>query len=143
MKNIYRIIIYILAAAILFGAGFFTGHETAQTAAPEQSANAAKNAAALSAVISIKDGSHVLKGKITLSKDETAFSLLQKFTNKQHIEMNSSGNGKMVYVTSLNNKKASKNTGWLFTVNGKQPNVGAGAVKVKKNDQIVWHYSKF
>ncbi|MET1249135.1 DUF4430 domain-containing protein [Sporolactobacillus sp. STCC-11] len=142
MKTIYRVIIALLAAAVLFGAGFWSGHQTAQNAASSPAAHAAQTTAS-SAFISIKNGSHVQEGKITLSKNETVFSLLQKFSKKQHLEMSSSGSGKMVYVTSLNNKKASQNAGWLFTVNGKQPNVGAGAVKVQKNDQIVWYYSKF
>ncbi|WP_165364313.1 DUF4430 domain-containing protein [Sporolactobacillus sp. THM19-2] len=139
MKSFYRIIIYLIAALLLFGAGFLTGQKTAPKTVSDPPAE--KSAV----FISIDDGSDagVQKGKITLSEDETVFTALQKFTEAKHIEMSSSGKGKMVYVTSLNHKKAAKNAGWLFTVNGKQPDVGAGAFTVHKNDRINWHYSHF
>ena len=53
---------------------------------------------------------------------------------------NSSGT---VYVDGISDVVASEtgaNAGWLFTVNGETPSVGADGVQIADGDEIVWKF---
>lgn len=37
----------------------------------------------------------------------------------------------------------SDTTGWIFTVNGELPDVGAGEITIEEGDKIVWSFIDF
>lgn len=98
---------------------------------------------AASATIELKNGNKVVKDQIPVTKGETALQQLKSYTSAHHIEIAITGSGNMAYVVSLENVKAGGKSGWMFSVNGKVPNVGAGATPVKPHDTVIWYYSKF
>lgn len=85
------------------------------------------------------------QGSVTYQSNDSVFSELQRFTKTKNIELGYSGFGSSIYVSSINNQKASQTSpasGWMYTVNGKAPNISAGAYHVQPNDTINWYYSK-
>ncbi len=49
------------------------------------------------------------------------------------------------YIDGINGVVASEtgaNAGWLFTVNGETPSVGADALEIADGDNIVWTFYK-
>lgn len=50
------------------------------------------------------------------------------------------------YVTEINGFAQgdySDTTGWIFTVNGELPDVGAGEITIEEGDKIVWSFIDF
>ena len=50
------------------------------------------------------------------------------------------------YVTEINGFTQgdyTDTTGWVFTVNGEMPDVGAGEITVEEGDEIVWRFIDF
>lgn len=44
------------------------------------------------------------------------------------------------YVTAINGQAAGPNTGWTYSVNGTEPNVGCSSYEVSSGDAIVWEF---
>jgi hypothetical protein len=84
-------------------------------------------------------------GSAAYRSGDSAFSELQQFTQAKGIQLSYSGFGSSIYISSINYQKAgqtSPSSGWMYTVNGKQPNISAGAYRTKSDDKIVWYYTK-
>ena len=50
------------------------------------------------------------------------------------------------YVTEINGFTQgdyTDTTGWVFTVNGEMPDVGAGEITVEEGDKIAWNFIDF
>jgi hypothetical protein len=64
---------------------------------------------------------------------------------KQVADVETSGEGEMAFVTSIDGKEAdqAKKEFWELVINGKSSQVGAGVYKVKSGDEIKWQISKF
>ncbi len=56
------------------------------------------------------------------------------------IPFSASGGAFGAYVTAINGRAAGPNTGWTYTVNGAQPNVGCSSYEVSSGDAIVWEF---
>lgn len=56
------------------------------------------------------------------------------------IPFSASGGAFGAYVTAINGWAAGPNTGWTYTVNGAQPNVGCSSYEVSSGDAIVWEF---
>src|SRR5690349_21236488 len=78
--------------------------------------------------------------KIDVKKGTTALDLLKKTT-----KLETKGEGKDAFVTSINGKKANdeKHEFWAFYVNGKQAQVGAGSYILQNNDKITWKIENY
>ncbi len=78
--------------------------------------------------------------KIAIEKGITALDLLRK-----KAVVKAQGKGKNAFVLEINNLKAKKEKKeyWAFYVNGKPSSVGAGAYKLKPNDQITWQIKTY
>ncbi|WP_010632790.1 DUF4430 domain-containing protein [Sporolactobacillus vineae] len=84
-------------------------------------------------------------GSAAYHSGDSVFSELQQFTQAKGIQFSHSGFGSSIYISSINNQKAgqtSPSSGWMYTVNGKQPNISAGTYRTKPGDKIVWYYTK-
>ena len=61
------------------------------------------------------------------------------------LDLNVNSSSGTVYVDGINGVVASQtgpNAGWLFTVNGETPSVGADALQISDGDEIVWKFYK-
>ena len=63
----------------------------------------------------------------------------------QVADIETSGEGEMAFVTSINGRKAdeAKKEFWELLINGESSQVGAGSYKVKNGDKIEWRISRF
>ncbi|QAT62283.1 DUF4430 domain-containing protein [Acidilutibacter cellobiosedens] len=95
-----------------------------------------------SAYIYVKgyDGIIVDEEKVDINKGETVLGLTKRVLNRKNIEyVERSG-----YIASIDGQgemDKGPGSGWMYSVNGKFPNVGAGSVKVEDGDYIRWLYT--
>lgn len=84
--------------------------------------------------------------KVKLREENTAYDILQLACQANDIQLDAvytpmySG----YYVKGIGylyEKQAGRMSGWLYQVNGKVPNVGAGSYKLKDGDKIMWIYT--
>lgn len=79
-------------------------------------------------------------GGVEIEEGKTALDLTKKV-----VEVETSGEGEMAFVTKIKNREAdsSNNEFWELLINGESSQVGAGSYKVKDGDKIDWKISKF
>lgn len=145
MKKTFKSAIYLVAIAVivLIGVFVYRADYSHPAAAHKEKVSQIKKNVTKTAIIELKNGNKIVTDKIPVTKGETALQELESYTSSHHIEMAVTGSGKMAYVTSLENIKAGGKKGWMFSVNGKEPTVGAGATVVKPDETIVWYYTQF
>lgn len=81
---------------------------------------------------------------VEIKDGDTVFDVLVKATRKKGIHMEYTGSGTSAYIEQTNNLyefDAGSESGWRYTVNGKNVNYGCGAYKVKANDVIKFSYT--
>ena len=77
---------------------------------------------------------------------ETVWDVLQRVAKSKDIELDAYyseqyGAYYIRGVNGLSEKDNGENSGWMYTVNGKHPEVGVSARFVNENDQIILHYT--
>lgn len=86
-----------------------------------------------------------ISGHVAFTDGLTAFHALQMLTDSKNIELDYSGSGSTVYVKGINGQSAgdkSAQSGWIYKVNGKSPNVSAGICELQDGDTLVWTYQE-
>lgn len=83
-----------------------------------------------------------------LSEDDTAWSITLRALKEHHIQFEYEGAGEnkygSVYIQGINHlyeKDAGSLSGWMYSVNGKNPGLGSSSYTVKDGDQIIWQYT--
>ncbi|MCK2157881.1 MULTISPECIES: DUF4430 domain-containing protein [Exiguobacterium] len=79
--------------------------------------------------------------EMCLSKSETALDALEE----TKLPVVQTGKGEMAYVTAVDGireKSAGASSGWVFGVNDKPAQVGAGAYELKDGDRLEWRFEK-
>lgn len=80
--------------------------------------------------------------KVVFKKGDTAYDALLK----TKLSYKKKGFGPFIYVSSINGlaeKKHGPLSGWMYSVNGKAPNVGANAYKLKAKQSVKWYYVNY
>ena len=72
----------------------------------------------------------------TIDEGDTALSATQ---NSELIVATSTASWG-VMITSIDSLEGGSTSGWIFTINGESPDVGADQVEVADGDEIVWSY---
>ena len=78
--------------------------------------------------------------EVTLRDGDTVLSITRRVLSSKGIDFKVRGG----YVSSIDNQSEfdkGPNSGWMFSINGKFPNVGPDSVKVKSGDYIEWLYT--
>lgn len=91
------------------------------------------------------DGIILKETAYTVPEGTTAFVLLDQVVRDEDIQMEYSGTGDYVYVQGIEflyEQKYGDLSGWMFMVNEKFPDVGAGAFVLSEGDDIVWVYTR-
>ena len=81
------------------------------------------------------------KKGIIINNNESLLSLTTRILDEYNIEYENR-NG---YITSIDNQREldrGKDSGWMFSINGVYPNVGAGLVRLKDGDSVRWLYTE-
>ena len=88
----------------------------------------------------------IYRGKtVAIQSGDTVFSVLLRETKANKIQMESATSPvyQTEYVKGIANiyeKDFGSASGWMYTVNGKQPPVAASGFKLKSGDKIQWLY---
>lgn len=86
------------------------------------------------------------KTKVTFTEGETVYDILKR-TCKQagiQLEVSYSGGYGSYYVEGIGHLyefDCGRESGWVYSVNGKQPNYGCSSCVVQEGDRIVWSYT--
>ncbi len=86
------------------------------------------------------------KETVTAKTTNTVWDVLQKVAANAGLRMDASSNNQYgtVYISGVNGLSEfdnGKNSGWMYTVNGKHPEVGVSARYLKDGDEIIFHYT--
>ncbi|WP_318530567.1 DUF5776 domain-containing protein [Lentilactobacillus parakefiri] len=104
------------------------------------------NASTETVTVSVNaNGSVLASGSITLSKGATALDALNALASRHSMSITTVGSGITAYVKGINGYNAGPAgtmTGWLYSVNGNQPNTSIGAYVVGNGDRISLNYNK-
>lgn len=96
-----------------------------------------------------KSGTIIATSKYEIRSDnDSAWSITLRALKEHHVQFEYDGAGAnkygSVYIQGINHlyeKNAGPLSGWMYSVNGKNPGIGCDGYKVKDGDQIVWQYS--
>lgn len=94
----------------------------------------------------IGGGYHINNKEMELEPRDTAYDVLERAIGKSNLK--TTGTGSSLYVASmeLNGKWVGEfdygsGSGWMYNVNGKYPNISAGAYRLKAGDDVNWRYT--
>ena len=86
------------------------------------------------------------KTKVTFTEGETVYDILKRTckTAGVQLEVSYSGGYGSYYVEGIGHLyefDCGRESGWVYSVNGKQPNYGCSSCVVQAGDNIVWSYT--
>lgn len=86
------------------------------------------------------------KTKVTFTEGETVYDILKRTCKKAgvQLEVSYSGGYGSYYVEGIGHLyefDCGRESGWVYSVNGKQPNYGCSSCVVQAGDNIVWSYT--
>nr|WP_279593619.1 DUF5776 domain-containing protein [Lactobacillus kefiranofaciens] len=114
--------------------------------APTNPVTPSNDAKTITTTISIHaDGATIASGSIKVNSGASAFDALQAFAQQQGLALTYKGSGATTYVTGIkgyNAGPAGTMTGWLYSVNGTEPDSSMGAYTLKDGDSISMTYNK-
>lgn len=84
----------------------------------------------------IPSGGKIYSGKIKIEEGDTAMAVLRK----TGVEIDTS-KGYVQGIDGLYEFDCGRNSGWMYKVNGKFPNVGASQYKLQNGDEVQWLYT--
>ena len=92
------------------------------------------------------DGWILKETEVSFKGGETAFDVLKQICGEQGIHMASRYTPlyKSYYVEGINQLyefDCGKNSGWMYSVNGKYPNYGCSSYRLEDGDKIEWRYT--
>lgn len=79
-----------------------------------------------------------------IAEGDTVYTLLTEAARKYKIQFENDGDSTYIYISGINylyEFDYGDLSGWIYTVNGKRPSVGAGEYKMKDGDTVEWHYT--
>lgn len=93
----------------------------------------------------VPSSGYIVKDYIyTISNNSTVYDVLKKCCDDKGIKLTSSSTQYGIYVAGINNldeKDCGRYSGWLYSVNDKQPSFSCDKYNVKAGDRIVFHYT--
>lgn len=93
-----------------------------------------------------EDGWILKETEVAFQGGETVFDVLKKVCGENGIHMSSKYTPlyKSYYIEGINQlyeMDCGKNSGWMYSVNGKYPNYGCSEYKLRDGDKIEWRYT--
>lgn len=87
------------------------------------------------------DGMILKSITVTCTENETVLSALKRICKEKNIAIESDFSGYVRGIAQLYEKDCGTNSGWMYSVNGVFPNIGAGAYRLKEGDVVAWRYT--
>lgn len=90
-----------------------------------------------------KNGRTILpKTTVTLEEDDTAYSVLVRMIGRDQVTV--VGSGSSFYVSGIKGTNAGDDghsSGWMYSINGDYPKVGAASITLTDGDVVAWRYT--
>ncbi|MBJ6361867.1 DUF4430 domain-containing protein [Paenibacillus sp. GCM10012307] len=97
-------------------------------------------------IVGPSDVGDILKTtEVKIEKNDTVLDVLKRVTRANKIHMEFRGRGATAYIEGIDNIYEfdyGSGSGWMYNINGKYPNRGAGVWSVKAGDKIEWRYTE-
>ena len=90
-----------------------------------------------------ENGLIIAKTKCTFKKGETVYDALERLCSKKGIRLSSRNTVYGIYIEGINNIDefdCGKQSGWLYSVNGKSPSFSCEKYELSNADEIVFKY---
>ena len=81
---------------------------------------------------------------VEFKQGETVYDILKRSCSAAGIPMSARKSSMGIYVEGINNLfefDCGGTSGWMYSVNGSDPNHSCGVHKIKNGDKIIWHYT--
>lgn len=91
-----------------------------------------------------KDGVILPETEIAIAEGDTVYTVLMEAAKRHRILIDHSGTAEMAYISgiaSICELDFGDLSGWVYTVNGVQPSLGASACRLADGDRIEWSYT--
>lgn len=133
-KYIIPFLLLILASSfVLFG--YYNSKKVSDIPTNQQSGYEAK------VNIAIDFGNKkVMSDELVADANDTAFSILKKFAEKDNIKLETTQYDFGVFVKKIDEFESSAKKSWIYYVNGESGQVAADQMKLKNGDKIEWKY---
>lgn len=79
-------------------------------------------------------------GELVADASDTAYSILEKFTEKEDISLETTKYDFGVFVKKIGTFESTAKKSWIYYVNGESGQVAADQVKLKNGDKVLWKY---
>lgn len=82
--------------------------------------------------------------EVTLQDGDTAYDILRRGCESNHLTLNAKGTGYGIYVAGINGldeKEVGENSGWMYYVNGTPPQKACSKYKVHAGDTVLFYYT--
>lgn len=77
---------------------------------------------------------------LNASREETAFSILEKIAKEEKIALNTQQYDFGIFVKAIGEKESSAEMAWIYFVNGESGQVAADQYQLKAGDKVEWKY---
>lgn len=89
-----------------------------------------------------EDGWLLAETQVDFYEGESAFDVLQRVLKAEKLPMEFEGSSPYVTgIGGLYTGDAGEMSGWLYTVNGESPDVGASEYTLQDGDSVAWSYT--
>ncbi|WP_270166333.1 DUF4430 domain-containing protein [Paenibacillus sp. SYP-B4298] len=126
------------------GAAAGTGDAAAKGSKP--AASEVKAATVTVSIVGPSDVGDILaKTEVEIEQEDTVLDVLKRVTRENKIHMEFRGRGATAYIEGIDNIYEfdyGSGSGWMYNINGKYPNRGAGVWTVKAGQHIEWRYTE-
>ena len=82
----------------------------------------------------------IINYQTTISDGDTAYSILEKLTNEQKIELQTQQYDFGIFVKSIGGKESTAELAWIYFINDEAGKIAADQLKLKNNDVVEWKY---
>lgn len=90
------------------------------------------------------DGIVANKAKVDFKSGDTAYTVLKRYCDKNHIDYNAKNSSGSVYISRIDNlaeSNAGPSSGWIYSINGKFDSQPCNKATVKPGDTVRWVYT--
>lgn len=79
---------------------------------------------------------------IEFEEGHTVLYALREITTEKGIQISIESSGYVSRIDNIGEKEHGPESGWMYSVNGSFPNIGAGAYKLNDGDVVKWLYTR-
>lgn len=133
-KYIIPILILVLASSFIFFKDY-NSKKVSDVPSNQQSGYEAR------VDITLDFGNKEIKtGELVADANDTAFSILKKFTDKESISLETAQYDFGVFVKKIGEFESTAKKSWIYYINNESGQIAADQMKLKNGDKVLWKY---